>query len=93
MVLQVARPAHPHHLQRLAVVVMMLLRLFSMAHGTRLRQQLAPALVDVSVSPSASTRTLLWRKVHVPRTMLPGVCSMARVAIALRQSQVYSATP
>lgn len=86
---KVALPTQPPHHQRLPVILMMLLCHRVMAHGTRLGQKLAPALVHVCISTGHGPLTLNWIKVHVPRTTGPGIRSMAHATVALGQAIVW----
>lgn len=83
--------AKPRHLQRLAVVVVMLLGFRIAAHGTGFRKKFSPALVHVGISTGIGSGALIVRKVRVPWAMVPGVRSMARAAVALRQAIVWFA--
>ena len=82
--------AKPSYLQWLAVVRVMLLRLLVSAALTRLRQQLAPALVHVGISARHGPLPLLWGKVSVPWATFSGIRSMARATVSLGQAVVWS---
>ncbi len=84
--------AKPGDLKRLAVVVMMLLGSRVMAHGTGFRKKFSPALVHVGISTGHGPLALIVRKVHVPWTVVPGVRSMARAAVALGQPVIWTVT-
>ena len=79
-----ALSAKPSDLERLAVVVMVLLGRGVLAQGTGFRKKFSPALVHVGISTGHGPLALIVRKVHVPWSVVPGIRSMARAAVALR---------
>jgi hypothetical protein len=85
-------PTKPGDLKRFAVVVMMLLSSRVMAHGTGFRKKFSPALVHVGISTGHGPLALIGRKVRVPWTIVLGVCSMARAAVALGQPIIWTVT-
>lgn len=80
--------AKPCDLERFAVVVMMLLGRRVLAHGTGFRKKFSPALVHVGISTGHGPLALIVGKVRVPWSVVPGVRSMARAAVALGQSVI-----
>jgi hypothetical protein len=87
---QMTFSAEPRHLERLAVVVVVLLGRGALAHGTGFWKKFSPALVHVGVGTSIGPRSLVLGQVRVPWSMVPGVRSMARAAVALGQAVIWT---
>jgi hypothetical protein len=65
---------------------MVLLSLWGLTTLTRLRQKFPPPLVHIGIRPCIGSQTLVVGQVHVSWAVDPGIRSMARAAIPLRQT-------